>query len=229
MGFIELFPVVISDDINLFGAALSACPGHVIAPEGDRTMAFRIVLPDLIRQHLCDFSSPFIRVHIIDLIPDGPHDHTGMAAVPPDPGGHVPLIPFREKPCIVIGCFGPFPHIKGFVNHQDTHLIAQIQPFLRGWVMARPHSVYAHILHQFQLPACCLFMKSRTECAQVMMQAYAPQPGLFAIQEQPFIRVSENRPQSDLPDFGLFSVSDGQHIEIGILRRPGSAFSHRDR
>ena len=85
MLFIEFFAVIVADCIHIFSTALSAFPRHVVAAEGHCRMSFRIMDTDLVRQEPRDRRSPFVRMHVIDLVADGPHDHGRMAAVPPDP------------------------------------------------------------------------------------------------------------------------------------------------
>ena len=53
--------------------------------EGHGGVYARIMDPHLFSKELCDFRSSRISVNIVDLIADGPHDYTWMAAVSPDP------------------------------------------------------------------------------------------------------------------------------------------------
>ena len=82
---IQGFTVIISGGLQDIGASLAAFPRHIVASGCDICMAGGIVEPDLLLQDSCDFSSAETGVDIIDLISDGPHDDTGMAAVPADP------------------------------------------------------------------------------------------------------------------------------------------------
>ena len=52
-----------------------------------------------------------------------------LAAVPADPPGDIFLFTGWEKAGIIIGCFWPFPHVKGFIVHKDPEFIAKIQQF----------------------------------------------------------------------------------------------------
>ena len=170
---IEFFSIIISDCVHIFRAALSAFPGHIIASEGSQGMAFRIVNPDLRRQQFCDLCTSQIRMDIINLVSDRPHNHTWMNPVPANPGSNILPVPGLEKPGVIIFCLRSFPHIKRFVNNEDAHLIAQVKEPRRGRIMTRADGIHTHCLHQVQLTSRRLFVKRGAKSTQIVMKTYA--------------------------------------------------------
>ena len=65
------FGVIVAGELDDIGAFLRALPGHIVAAEGDRSMAV-IVLFYLVRQRFCPILPALRCVHIIDLIADRP-------------------------------------------------------------------------------------------------------------------------------------------------------------
>ena len=128
-------------------------------------MSFRIVNPDLRRQKFCDLCSAHIRMDIIDLVSDGPHDHAWVDPVAADPGRNVLPVPLLEKPGVIIFCLRPFPHVKCLINNENAHFVTQIKKLRGGRIMARSDSVHAHSLHQIQLASRSFFVKRRAKCA----------------------------------------------------------------
>ena len=172
---IVFFPIIVSGHLHNVSTALSAFPGHIVASESNYRIFMRIMTANLLHKHPADFRTAYVCMHIIDLISDGPHNHTGMASVSPYPGGNILLLAPGEKTGIIVLRFCSFPHIKGFINNKNPQLIAEIQQLGCRRVMGSSQCICTHFLHQKQLPAGCFFVKSGPQCPKIMMQTHTVQ------------------------------------------------------
>ena len=181
MLFIIFFCVIIACqfyDIRTFPGIF---PGHIIGANGNRCHIAIVPLSDRRDQPAGDLLTMSIRMGIRDLIANTPHDNRGMIAVSADPAAYILLHPFLEKSGIIIRILCHLPHIERFGYDQKSHLIRQFHQFHSGHIVGSPHSIDTHGTHEFKFPAHGFFVKSRSQCSEVMVIAGTVQAHFSAV------------------------------------------------
>ncbi len=125
-----------------------------------------------------------VRPLLHHFVADAPHEHAGMIAVAQHhvrEVAHVPGVPIEMV--VVLGLFF-LPHIEGFVQHDETHPVGQVEQLGRRWVVRRAYRVDAHRPHDLELPFDRTRVHGRTQGAQIVMQADAADLHVTPVQEE---------------------------------------------
>ena len=118
---------------------------------------------------------------IIDFVTNTPEQNAWMIPVAADPASDILTIPLWEESCIIISGLRSLPHVKSFINDQKSHLIRQFHQFHSGHIVGSPHSIDTHGTHEFKFPAHGFFVKSRSQCSEVMVIAGTVQAHFSAV------------------------------------------------
>ena len=144
MLFVILFSIIITGKLHFLRAMLCVFPRHIIGADRDTGILPVIILLHQITQPYRNLTSVRIHMGIINFVSNTEHDDTWVIPVTHHPAFHITFAPFLEKPCIIISGFRPFPHIKGFRNHQNSHLIRQLNHGGCRHVMRTAQCIHAH-------------------------------------------------------------------------------------
>ena len=152
-----------------------------------------------------------------------------MAPVPPHPFRNALPVGFGEKPGVVIGRFGHFPHVVQLVHHQEAHPVAQVQQLPGRGVVGCADGVDAHVLHDPELPFRRLLIKGRAQGPQVVMQAHAVELHGLAVQEKALFRVEPCLPETHVHFLRLLPQGEAQAVQGGGFHAPGGHACRRQR
>ena len=144
MLFIILLGVIISCQLYNIRTPLCIFPGHIIGADGHGGIFCRIIFFHQFLQIPGSLLSPLVCMGVIDFISDTPKDHTGMISVSLYPAFHIPCGPLLEKSGIIICCFSPLPHIKGFRDHKKPHLIGKLCKTGCHHIVGSSYCIYSH-------------------------------------------------------------------------------------
>ena len=144
MLLVILFSIIITGKLHFVRTELRVFPRHIIGTDRNTCISAVIILLHEVTQPYRNLSSVCIHMGIINFISNTEHDNTWMIPVTHHPAFHITFAPFLEKPCIIISGFRPFPHIKGFRNHQDSHLICQLHYGGRCHVVRTTQCIHSH-------------------------------------------------------------------------------------
>ena len=178
---IIFFRVVIARHFHDIRTFLGIFPGHVIGTDRHRCHLPVIPLSDYCKEATGDLLSMGIRMGIRNLVANAPHDNGRMIAVSADPAAYILLHPLLEKSGIIIRILCHLPHIERFGYDQKSHLIRQFHQFHSGHIVGSPHSIDTHGTHEFKFPAHGFFVKSRSQCSEVMVIAGTVQAHFSAV------------------------------------------------
>ena len=144
MLFVILFSIIITGKLDFLRTVLRVFPRHIIGADCDTGIPPVIIPLDQITQSHRDLTPMRIHMGIVYFISNTEHDDTWMIPVTHHPAFHITFAPFLEKPRIIISSFRPFPHVKGFRNHQNSHLICQIHYGRCCHVVRTAQCIHAH-------------------------------------------------------------------------------------
>ncbi len=240
---VVFIPIIVAGDFHMLRAFLRILPRHVVGADGDLGVPLGVILTDIRRQHLCELLPSFgVRVGIIDLIANTPQQEAGVVPVPRHPAFYVLPGPFLEKPGVVIGGLGEFPHVKSLRDHQQPHLIGKIHELRGRHVVGGPDRVHPHLLQQLEPSAQGGFIKGGPQGPQVMVFTGPLQLDLLPVQEEAFVRVEDRLFEADAVGEGLNLLPPavpcfvpGNYVQLGdkfikpgVLRAPQAGVLHKE-
>ena len=82
-----------------------------------------------------------------------------------------------------------FPFVKGFIDHQEAHAVAQIEQLGIRRIVAGADRVAARFFQLFKAPSPYVFRHGGAQRARVVVEADAFQLPARPIEEETFIRV----------------------------------------
>jgi len=158
------------------------------------------------------------------LVVHAPGHHAGVVAVPEDEIGEVPFQKLHRV-------HGPgdagktIPLVKGFINHQQAHAVAELRQFGSGHIVAVPYGIHAHFLHNPQLTFHGYRQESSPQRSLVMMQAHPLHIHSAAVEQHPVVGGKHHRtePKSSLGNIQLLALTrnDSLHrVEVRGIQIP---------
>ncbi len=134
---------------------------------------------------------------------------------------------------------GPFalaarPFVEGFVHHQKTHAVAQIEKFRRRRIMAGADGVGAHLPEQIETALPDFNGNRRTQRAGVLVKTDALELHRLPVERETLIgiemkKTNANRKRMRIDDLARQLNVDLQAIEIGIVGGPEMGIGNRQR
>ena len=109
-----------------------------------------------------------------------------MIAITTNKTHQIFLGPLVEKQIITVFTLGYRPFIERLGHYHQTHFIAKFHLPRSRNIMCRANSIAAHLFHDEQLTPQSGFIDSRTQRAEVMMQADAFEFTRNTIEDKPF-------------------------------------------
>ena len=155
------------------------------------------------------------------LVADAPHDDAGVVAELPEKIDQVSFSPLVEQTVVAVGAFGQFPLVERLGHEHHAHLVAGLHQFRGGHVVGGADGVAAHVPEDAYLSADGRIVDRRTQRAEVVVQAYAFEAGLLAVEEETL--VGHERQRADAEHGGAF-VRQLRAVVDGRLRRRALAF-----
>src|SRR5439155_17920956 len=105
----------------------------------------------------------------------------------------VPLVPIEM---IIKLRFLLPPHVECFIHDDETHAVSQLEQFRRWRIVRSAQTVSAHRFQHFKLPFKCASVDGRAERTEIVMIARAANLYGFAIQDEAFVYVKNERADS---------------------------------
>ena len=223
MVVIHPLTVVIAHHLDDVGTGLGVGPGQIVGTEGGDAVAGGVVLRRFSQQHPHGVGAFGACVGIVDLVADAPEQKAGMVAVPAQPGGHIPGLPFVKEAGVVVGVFGAAPAVEGFRIDENAHLISQVHQFGRGDGMAGADGVDSHLPQQFQLPGGGVPLKGGAQASQVVVHAHPAQIQVPVVQAKPFFgrEFHSAAAETGLQPVFFCPVEDSFHpVQVGSVQVP---------
>ena len=115
-----------------------------------------------------------LRVALLgDLVGEAPHEYAWVVAVAADEVAQVNLMPIVVEACVIIARLALSPHVKGFVEDEESHVVSKLKELRCGRVVRSAYGVHAEALEYLELALERAEMHCRAYAAHVMVQANA--------------------------------------------------------
>ena len=185
---------------------------YLVAEE--RVAHLRLPARAAVGEHVLRVAYRMRRIPLPDLVRDGPQNHRRVAAVALRESDKVPRHVLLERLVIAPATVG-VPLVERFVPNEDAHLVAKVEQFRRGRIVAGAERVRAHVLHDAQLPPRRRSVERHAEKSKVGMvvhalELHAPSVQVEAVR-RPVVRVVRH------------GKRDGAHAEPHRLTRKRNA------
>ena len=107
-----------------------------------------------------------------------------MVAVTLNEIPYVALEPFVKVIAVAMGAdlaLGHPPFVEGFVHHQESHAVAEVEEFRGIWIVTGANGVAAHLPENFQPPLPDSFRHGSADATTIMVKANAVELDALAV------------------------------------------------
>ena len=112
-----------------------------------------------------------------------------MVLVAQDEIADILFMPGIPVQVVVVGFLGQLPGIEKLVQHQESHLVAEVQQFRGGRIVRSADGVAAHLLEDLELALDGAAVDGRTQCSEIVMVADSVELHLAAIEQETLFHI----------------------------------------